>query len=117
MDEIFIQQLTLQAGIGCLPWENAVRQPIIIDISLICDCTKACQSDKIDDAVNYAEVVAHIETLVQQQHFQLVEALAQAISDSLLATFAIKKVKLRVTKPHVLQNCAATGIVIERQRG
>jgi len=117
MDEIFIEKLTFNIHIGCLPWEAAVRQRVVIDISLFCDCTKAYESDNINNTISYAQVAAHIETLVQQRHFQLIETLAQVISESLLATFAISKVRLRVTKPHCLPQSAATGIVIERQRG
>jgi len=117
MDQVFIDQLTVYPIIGCLPFEATVRQPVLIDVVMTADCSKAGHSDNLTDAIDYAKAVAHIEAIAKERHFHLVEALAETLSESLLATFAVTKVKLRITKPHILPRCKGVGVEIERQRG
>jgi 7,8-dihydroneopterin aldolase/epimerase/oxygenase len=71
-------------------------------------------SDRIEDAVDYREVVACVREISDGRKFQLLEALSAAIADAVLARFpAVERVKARVRKPDVkleapVEHAAAT---------
>ena len=73
----------------------------------------AAGSDRIEDAVDYREVVACVREVSEGRHFQLLEALSAAVADAVLARFPVERVKVRVRKPGVqlgapVEHAAAT---------
>ena len=61
----------------------------------------AASSDRIEDAVDYREVVAAIREISDGRQFRLLEALAAAVAESLLARFDVARARVRVRKPDV----------------
>jgi 7,8-dihydroneopterin aldolase/epimerase/oxygenase len=62
----------------------------------------AARSDRIEDAVDYREVVATVREVSDGRAFQLLEALATDVAEALLARFPIERVRVRVRKPDVV---------------
>jgi dihydroneopterin aldolase len=62
----------------------------------------AARSDRIEDAVDYREVVATVREVSDGRAFQLLEALATAVAEALLARFPVERVRVRVRKPDVV---------------
>jgi dihydroneopterin aldolase len=58
-------------------------------------------SDRIEDAVDYREVVACVREVSDARKFQLLEALSAAVADAVLARFPVERVRVRVRKPDV----------------
>jgi 7,8-dihydroneopterin aldolase/epimerase/oxygenase len=61
----------------------------------------AAASDRIEDAVDYREVVACVREVSDGHEFRLLEALSAAIADAVLARFPVERVRVRVRKPDV----------------
>ena len=61
----------------------------------------AAVSDRIEDAVDYLEVVACVREISDGRKFQLLEALSAAVADAVLARFPVERVRVRVSKPDV----------------
>jgi len=61
----------------------------------------AASSDRIEDAVDYREVVACVRGVSDGRKFQLLEALSAAVADAVLARFPVERVRVRVRKPDV----------------
>ena len=61
----------------------------------------AAVSDRIEDAVDYREVVACVREVSDGRKFQLLEALSAATADAVLARFPVERVRVRVRKPDV----------------
>ena len=57
-------------------------------------------SDRLADAVDYAEVAAALRE-VAERRFHLLEALATSIADALAERFPVEHVEVRVRKPEV----------------
>jgi 7,8-dihydroneopterin aldolase/epimerase/oxygenase len=57
-------------------------------------------NDRIEDAVDYREVAQAIRE-VNSRRFALLEGLATAVADALMAQFPIENVRVRVRKPQV----------------
>jgi 7,8-dihydroneopterin aldolase/epimerase/oxygenase len=56
-------------------------------------------NDRLEDAVDYAEVAAAIRGLSDGRRFDLLEALATATAELILERFAPERVRVRVRKP------------------
>ena len=83
---------------GVLEEERRDGQPFLYDVEL--EVAERGASDRIEDAVDYREVAATVRE-VNGRQFQLLEALAGAVADTLLARFPAERVKVRVRKPEV----------------
>jgi len=52
-DRIFLTGLEVECTIGFIDWERRVRQTIVLDLELPCDCARAAASDAVADTVDY----------------------------------------------------------------
>ena len=94
--------------------ERRDGQRFLYDVAL--DVGGAGLSDRIEDAVDYREVAACVREVSDARRFHLLEALAAAVADALLARFPVERVRVRVRKPDVrlpVEHAAAT---VERTR-
>ncbi len=114
MDTIFLEQVALQTKLGVPDWERLKPQTIILDIEIGYDLTKSCQSDAIEDTVDYGEVVKRIRETLSDNSFKLVEALAEHVCQLILQEFKAESVKIKVAKPNILTGLKALGVIIER---
>lgn len=89
MDTIFINGIHVHARHGCLPEEKSLGQRFIIHLQMDLDLSAAGHSDNLSDSVNYAQVYALVHSIATQQHFNLIEALAEAIAKKIFADFAL----------------------------
>lgn len=114
MDTIFLEQVKVQTKLGVPDWERMVPQTIILDIEISYDLSKSCQSDAIEDTIDYGQVVSRIRETLAEHSFKLVEALAEHICQMILREFGGLSVKVKVAKPAILPGLKALGVVITR---
>lgn len=115
-DRVLIEGLSLDASIGVFEWEKKIKQRLVFDLQLVCDVTKAGQSDDIQDAVNYALVCEEIEKLLALKHYQLLEFLAETICQHLFKCFQIDAISLSIFKPEAVPKARSVGVTIFRER-
>jgi dihydroneopterin aldolase len=109
--------LELHGRHGLLEEERAGGQRFLFDVWL--DVPEAAaRSDRIEDAVDYREVVAAVRGVSDGRAFRLLEALAAAIADDLLTRFPVTRVRVRVRKPDVRLDAPVdwSGVSVERVR-
>jgi dihydroneopterin aldolase len=82
---------------GVLEDEQREGQTFLYDIRL--EVGDAALSDRIEDAVDYREVVDCVREVSDSRRFDLLEALAAAMADALLDRFTVERVRVRVRKP------------------
>lgn len=114
MDIIFLRELKVDTLIGVYDWERLVPQTIQIDLDIALPNSKACQSDNIADALDYADIVKHLKEVLASRHFNLLEALAEHIAQILLKDFSAPWVKVSVAKLQAIRGSRMVGISIER---
>jgi 7,8-dihydroneopterin aldolase/epimerase/oxygenase len=114
MDIIFLRELKIETLIGVYEWEKRVPQTLQIDLEIALPHSRACQSDDIADALDYADIVRHIQTVLASRHFNLLEALAEHIALILLNDFNAPWVKVSVAKLQAIRGSRMVGISIER---
>jgi dihydroneopterin aldolase len=73
-------------------------------------------SDRLEHVLDYSKLVDGIALLVQSEHVNLIETLAERIAAHCLADTRVESVRVRIEKPEVLPSCRSVGIEIERGR-
>lgn len=116
MDTLYIEQLELTTIVGVYAWEHHQPRPIVLDLELDVDTREAASSDHLRDTVDYKQVCDDIAKLVDKQHFQLIEALAEAIARRLFADFPILGLRLKLSKPGAVPAARNVAVRISRQR-
>ena len=109
--------LELHGRHGVLEDERREGQRFLFDLWLDVPAD-ASASDRLEDAVDYREVVAVVREVSDGRAFALLEALAGALADALLARFAVERVRVRVRKPDVRLAAPVehTAVTVERAR-
>lgn len=115
-DVVFVQGLQLEASIGVFDWEKTIRQRLTVDLELYTDFSAAAQSDALADAVDYAAVCECIQSVIQQDHYQLLERLADAIVRTLFDQFNVAHIVLRIHKPGAIPGTDSVGVMVDRCR-
>ena len=115
MDTIFLEQVAVQTTLGVPEWERLKPQTILLDIEIGYDLSKSCQSDAIEDTIDYGLVVNRIRETLKENSFKLVEALAEHVCKLILKEFKAESVKIKVAKPAILPGLKALGVIIKRQ--
>lgn len=114
MDIIFLHELKIETLIGVYEWEKRVPQTLQLDLEIALPSSRAGQSDNIKDALNYADIVRHIQDVLSSRHFNLLEALAEHLAEILLTDFKAPWVKVSVAKLNAIRGSKMVGISIER---
>ena len=95
--------------------EREQEQPFVYDLELELAEPAA---DRIEETVDYREVVELVRTVSKSRQFQLLESMAAGIADALLERFPLERARVRVRKPQVrlgvpIEHTAAS---VERSR-
>ena len=81
---------------GVLESEQRQGQTFVYDVALEVDEPAA---DRVEETIDYRDVAAKVSEVSDSTRFALIETLAAAVADSLLASFPVAGVKVRVRKP------------------
>ena len=96
--KVKITNLKFKCIIGILPKERIKKQKIIINTSFK-------YNFKNDVFINYAEVTSDIESIMKENKFKLIEDALKYLNKFLYNKYEIKKLKIEIIKPTILDNC------------
>ena len=116
MDQVFIKDLLVRGVIGISDRERSNPQDILINVVLFADISRAGQTDKIDDCVNYRTVAKKLFAHAEKASRYTVEALATDLANICLGEPGVSGVRMRVEKPGAVRFAASVGVEIERFR-
>jgi 7,8-dihydroneopterin aldolase/epimerase/oxygenase len=113
---IELQGIELHGFHGVLEREQDEGQRFLVDLELELDDTSAATTDRIEDAVDYRDVVAAVVEVSDGHAYHLLESFASAIADTLVSRFPLARVSVRVRKPDVLlaRPVDHAAVVVER---
>lgn len=117
-DRIELRGLVASGICGALPEEKVRRQPLEVDVDLVADLSTAGRTDDLDDTLDYGALASAIEQVITDEHFVLLERLAQRLADVVLEDPRAVSVTIAVRKlrPPVPQVMATSGVRITRSR-
>ena len=114
MDIVYIRDLKIETVIGVNDWEREVLQTVSLDLEMATDIQKAADSDDVADTIDYKAVAKRLIAFVEGVEFQLVETMAERVSDIVREEFGVSWLRLRVSKPGAVTGAADVGVVVER---
>jgi len=101
-DRIVLAGMAFQARHGVLDWEKTKPQRFEVDVELGLDVRPAGGDDDLASTVDYRGVYDAVRDVVESTTFNLIEALAEAIAQRVLAEQRLAgEVVVRVRKPDV----------------
>ena len=116
LDVIRLNNMIFYAYHGVENAEKQYGQRFEVDADIYMDIQKAGLSDQLVDTVDYTNVFQVIEEIVMESNYNLIEALAEEIAQSIISQFAVVATTIRVRKPHVSLRGISDGVEVEITR-
>ena len=100
MDRIKIENLEVFCNHGVFPEETRLGQKFLVSCTLYLDTRKAGITDALEESVNYGTISHLIKTQMEEETYQLIEAVAEHLAETiLLFDDKIQGVDITVKKP------------------
>ena len=109
--------MTFSGRHGVRPDEHERAQPFTVDVTLEADLRRAGGSDRLGDTVDYTRAHAIVQRIVEGEHRDLLESLAESIAGELLLLEGVRAAHVRVAKkPPTAGEFRTFAVEIERSR-
>ena len=116
LDSIRVNNLKIPARHGVFEFEKEKDGIFEIDLELFLPLYRPGESDKLEDTINYQDIIQTTIEAFTFKQFSLVEAAAQSVCNSLLNEFKIDNIIIRVRKPHAPIKADFDNVEIELNR-
>jgi dihydroneopterin aldolase len=103
LDTIHFEDAAFQVHLGLTSEERAEPQPIFICAEFYLDFSRAMASDRIEDSVNYSELLKKMKDVVTARSFHLIEHMLGALFSVYLDDERLQGVRLTIKKPLALR--------------
>ena len=100
LDELTIRGIEVFAHHGVFDHERRDGQTFGIDLTLSLGTSLAAQTDRLEDTVDYGDLVSRVVSAVQRDPVNLVETLGQRVADVCLTDSRVQRVVVSIHKPH-----------------
>jgi dihydroneopterin aldolase len=104
------------AYIGVYEHEKRYEQRVLISADLWVRDDYDGTSDRLADVLDYGKVVDDIVMLVEREHVNLIETMAERNARQCLSDGRVQRVRVSIAKPDVTKSCKSVGIEIEREQ-
>lgn len=117
--DIFIEGLEVYGHHGVGHEEKVLGQRLLYDVRLTIEDCEAAYTDRVEDTIDYTEVLDLIIDVATEKSYSLLERLAHATAEAIVRRFPVNEVWVQVTKPHPPVACAldSVGAAVQLQRG
>lgn len=111
--EVEISGLSLHTHHGVGAAEREVGQRLELDVSFdVPDCD-ATLTDRIEDTVDYGEVVDLVSLAATERSYRTLERLAHVIAERLMERYRCREVRVRAAKPEPPLPVAVEEVAVE----
>ncbi|MGE5544432.1 MAG: dihydroneopterin aldolase, partial [Bacillota bacterium] len=100
MDEVLLKGLRFKGRHGVTPEERTNPQAIEVDLALGLDLKPAGMTDSLGKTVDYSLVYQEVRRIVEEESYNLLEALAERIAGRVLTFNRVLRVNITVKKLH-----------------
>ena len=98
-DELSVTGIECYAHHGVFEHEKREGQTFLVDLTLGVDTRSAAASDDLHDTVDYGSLVGQVKAAVESDPVDLIETLAQRISDVCVSDDLVDWARVTVHKP------------------
>ena len=114
--KVIIKNLVLNISIGIHNFEKRKKQRVRFNIEVITDPNVKPDNKDLSTILNYEEIVNKIKLLVNKQHHELIEDLAENIFKIIFHYKLVKKANIKIEKLDILKNSESVGIEFSKLR-
>lgn len=100
MLKVNINQLTFDCIIGILDFERQNKQTVVVDISF-----EYFFDQQNNNFIDYSKVALIVQKTMIDKKYKLLEDAIINLREILKATYNIKNLHLKITKPNIIDNC------------
>ena len=100
-DRILLEGMAFYGYHGADPAERELGQRFVVDLEMHRDLKPAGLSDDLRDTVSYTRLYSIVKDVVEGPSRSLLESLAEAIANRVIADCDAESVRVRVKKPEV----------------
>ncbi|NPC42240.1 dihydroneopterin aldolase [Nocardioides sp. zg-1230] len=118
-DELAVTGIECFAHHGVFDFERREGQVFVVDLVLGIDTRPAAASDDLADTVNYGTLVADVKAAVERDPVDLIETVAQRITDVCLLDTRVEWARVTLHKPDapIDATYSDVALTITRTRG
>lgn len=118
-DELSVTGIECYAHHGVFDFERREGQVFVVDLVLGIDTRPAAASDDLVDTVNYGTLVADVKAAVERDPVDLIETVAQRITDVCLLDSRVEWARVTLHKPDapIDATYSDVALTITRTRG
>lgn len=118
-DRIEVRDLRIVGVCGVLREERERPQPLSVDVDVSVDLSRSGRTDRLEDTVDYGELVVGIAATLLGGSFNLLEAAAEAVAGAVLGLdrrVTAVTVVVRKVRPPVPYDMGSAGARVHRSR-
>lgn len=118
MDQIRLTGVRAVGKHGVLDFEHERAQTFVVDATLFLDLAPAGHSDDLHDTVDYGAIAKGIVAIIEGDHVDLIEKLADRIASMILEYPAVARTQVTVHKPSapIVVPFDDVSVTVERSR-
>lgn len=118
MDQIRLTGVRAVGKHGVLDFEHERAQTFVVDATLFLDLAPAGHSDDLHDTVDYGAIAKGIVAIIEGDHVDLIEKLADRIASMILEYPAVAQTQVTVHKPSapIVVPFDDVSVTVERSR-
>jgi dihydroneopterin aldolase len=113
-DAIVVRGIRAEGRHG-LPGERDLPQPYIVDVEIRGDLGAAAGADRLEDTIDYSDVICEVRDVIESNSYELLERLALEVAER-VHELGAGWVRVRVAKPRAAESLGVDeiAVIIER---
>jgi dihydroneopterin aldolase len=117
-DRIELRGLTVRGNHGVFDHERRDGQDFVVDITVWIDLADAAASDDLSDTYDYGVLAQRAAEIIGGPACNLIETVAAAIADDVMADSRVHAVEVTLHKPHapIPLNFSDVAVIARRSR-
>ena len=115
-DEIRITRILARGILGLHEWERRTIQDIHVSVALYTDLRAAGAGDRVEDGLDYSQIVRRVMVHVESSERFTIEALATDIAGICVGTACVQRAEVQVSKPSAERFTQSIAVKIDRTR-
>ena len=116
MGKLRIKNLLLRSYVGFNPHEIGKRQDLMLNITIDYLSGKEEVSDQPDHALDYRTITKELIDKVEHSRFNLLEAMARMVLDTIMAYDRVQAAEVEIDKLHALRFSESVSITLSAQK-
>ena len=114
--KVIIKNLILNMFIGIHNFEKKKKQRVRFNIEVVTNPNIKPNNKDLSTILNYEDLIDKIKLLVQKQHHDLIEDLAENIFEIIFQNSLVKKTNIKIEKLDIIKNSESVGVEFSKSK-